>query len=238
MSYRQTIDCASCGLLRLCLAGRVSTAPMTAQRLQIRRAQVRAGDCLFRAGEPVHSLFTLRSGCVKEVTTVSGAVLGFAVPGEILGLEHAESASFAHTAMAVADSHYCEVSWRSLRQLWSESPEVGSEVIALMARVARTSQQMLGVMRDQQSLQRVSVFLLNLSLRLGKAGALVTDFRFGMGRADIASYLGLSSETVSRCFSELVRLNLISVQAKRIQLLNVPSLRSLFAADDELPAIT
>jgi CRP-like cAMP-binding protein len=49
-----------------------------------------------------------------------------------------------------------------------------------------------------------------------------------MNRDDIANYLGLRSETVSRCFTELARRQLIKVQAKRVNILQTNELRKVF----------
>ena len=52
-----------------------------------------------------------------------------------------------------------------------------------------------------------------------------------MNRDDIADYLGLRSETISRCFTELARRGLIKVRAKRVQILQAAELRSVFYSD-------
>ena len=50
-----------------------------------------------------------------------------------------------------------------------------------------------------------------------------------MNRDDIANYLGLRSETVSRCFTELARQHLIDVKAKRVRILEVSELRRIYS---------
>jgi CRP/FNR family transcriptional regulator len=68
-------------------------------------------------------------------------------------------------------------------------------------------------------------FLLNLSARYGKLGLSTTHFNLPMSRADIANYLGLTGETISRLLSRFRDEGLISCQGREIQLLNLTALR-------------
>ena len=78
---------------------------------------------------------------------------------------------------------------------------------------------MLILIRDREAIERVAGFLLNVSGRLQIRGVRGREFRLSMNRDDIAAYLGLRSETVSRCFTELGRRGWIKVRAKRVQIL-------------------
>ncbi len=86
---------------------------------------------------------------------------------------------------------------------------------------------MLTLIRDKEALERIAGFLLNLSDRLQLRGVQGREFRLGMNRDDIASYLGVRSETVSRSFTELSRRRLIRVRAKRVQITKPAELRGV-----------
>ena len=90
------------------------------------------------------------------------------------------------------------------------------------------ARELLTLIRDREALERVSGFLLNVSARLQSRGVRGREFRLAMNRDDIANYLGLRSETVSRCFTELARRNLIRVRAKWVQIMNSADLRKVY----------
>ena len=244
MSDSTCIDCHHCGLRGLCLPGRVvSEHQERLQQLRIRRGRATAGQWLFRPGESVFSLFAVRSGCVKEVTTPSyGAshtesIVGFTLPGEVLGLSNAGAARCLSGAQAVANSQYCEIPWSAFRQLCAESLQVSEELLQLLARATLISQQALTLMRGKDALAQVASFLCNLSERLAQRGLHAHEFRLSMTRLDIAHYLGLTAETVSRCFTELSKRGLIEVQAKYVRLLQHTGLQRLFDGETHLPAM-
>jgi len=75
--------------------------------------------------------------------------------------------------------------------------------------------------------QRVAAFLVALSDRHRRLGYASTRFDVRMMRQEIASYLGLSVETVSRLFSRLQHDRVIEVRGREVQLKNVAGLRQL-----------
>ena len=84
------------------------------------------------------------------------------------------------------------------------------------------------MIRDKEAYQRVAGFLLNLLTRMQIRGVRAREFRLGMNRDDIANYLGMRSETVSRCFTQLARRQLIKVNAKRVHILQMNELRRVY----------
>jgi len=193
--------------------------------------RIARGKALYRSGDRVDSFYMIRSGCIKELdesASRSGAVINFALPGEMLSLHSVGNVFSKTTSIAVEPSFVCVVSWSAFNQLCAESPRVAAEFIRLIAKAGTAARDLLTLIRDKEAQQRVSGFLLNVSSRLQVRGVRGREFRLGMNRDDIANYLGLRSETVSRCFTELARRQLITVRAKRVQILHAPELRKVF----------
>jgi CRP/FNR family transcriptional regulator len=198
--------------------------------LRIRKLRFARGKALYRTGDEVESFYMIRSGCIKEVddsTGRRGSVINFVLPGEMLSLQSLGSARSSTTSIAVEPSFVCVVPWRAFNRLCAESPRVASEFIRLIAKASMPARDLLTLIRDREAIERVAGFLLNLSGRLQVRGVRGREFRLGMNRDDIAAYLGLRSETVSRCFSELGRRGMIMVRAKRVQILQPTELRSV-----------
>lgn len=217
--------CDLCGLRRLCFPGRVAG-------LRIRGARIDRGSPLFRYGERVDGLFMIRSGCIKEIedgASRHGTVVNFALAGEMLSLQSLGNTVSKTTAIAVEPSHVCVVPWNKFNQSRASSPLVVGEFIQLIAQAGVTARESLALIRDKEAFQRVAGFLLNMFSRTQARGAPAREFRLGMNRDDIANYLGIRSETVSRCFTELSRRELIKVKAKRVQILQMDELQQIYA---------
>lgn len=215
--------CDLCGLDRLCFFGRVPG-------LQMRRVRTNRGTPLFRSGEHVPALFAIRSGCVKEVemqTGRQGSILNFATAGEILSLQSVASAPSRTTAITVEPSFVCVVPWNACNQSRLSAPRVLRELLQLIANAGLKVRESVALVREKEAPQRVAGFLLNMLERTHVQGAHPRELRLPMNRNDIANYLNLRSETVSRCFTELARRQLIKVKAKRVQVLDADELRRI-----------
>ncbi|HEY4644937.1 MAG TPA: helix-turn-helix domain-containing protein [Steroidobacteraceae bacterium] len=224
-----SVQCARCGFRRVCFSPRVpGRGPGTPHRLPIRHRQLARGAALFHAGDRLSAVYALRSGCVKEVVFSPEGdelVTGFYLPGELLGLSALPDKRFRSSAVAVEPTRSCEIPWRSLAQSMAMSPEIATELIALTARAASAAQDIAVSVMRRSALSRVAGFLLAVGARRRERGLHGQRFRLGLRRRDIASYLGLTLETVSRSFSELARRNLIRVRAKQFELLRLGDLQ-------------
>jgi CRP/FNR family transcriptional regulator, anaerobic regulatory protein len=73
----------------------------------------------------------------------------------------------------------------------------------------------------------LAAFILSVYNRLDKRGIASVDFRLSMSRSDIASYLGLASETVSRILMKLQKLGMIKIRNKQVQIADLDALEDL-----------
>jgi CRP/FNR family transcriptional regulator len=219
---RTISSCASCGLHALCIRNPGRQEVLLAGKLQIRHGTVARGNALFWSGQRNGAFYALRSGCVKDVITrLDGteAVVHFSLPGEIVGLGSLATSRAATTAIAVEATRYCRVPLAAVHRLAEEIPDVGRELVRLLAATVATTQQVVASVLDRDALARVAGCLLDISRRMQRTGFDGSRFRLGLTRGDLASYLGVTIETVSRCLTELRRRRLIDVRAKELRLL-------------------
>jgi CRP/FNR family transcriptional regulator len=224
-------DCAMCGLHRVCFPAHVASgSDRNANAVRIHRTRVAYGNALYRAGDRIESLYMVRSGCIKELDgadTAHDSIANFCLPGELLTLQSAGPAYSRTTCLAVQASFICAVPWRIVEEACAAAPDVASELINLIVKSGVATRELLTMIRSKEALQRVAGFCLNMCARVQWRGHPAGEFRLGMSREEIAQYLGLRSETVSRCFSELARRGLISVRARRVQVLAPAELRTV-----------
>jgi CRP-like cAMP-binding protein len=179
---------------------------------------------IFGENEPADYVYRVISGSVRTYKILSDGrrqIGGFYLPGDIFGLEFAEEHTFS--AEAVSDAKVVVVKRSAIAALAGRDPAIGRELFALTGReLRRVQDRMLLLVKSAQ--ERVAGFLLEMAERAG-AGNTV---ELPMSRQDIADYLGLTIETVSRTLTGLESAAAIEVQtSRRIMLRNRSALSRL-----------
>jgi CRP/FNR family transcriptional regulator len=105
-------------------------------------------------------------------------------------------------------------------------PELQVRLSAALAQEIRRDRSWMLTIGTLPAEQRVATFLLDIATRLAHLGFSARHFILRMGRADIASFLALKHETVSRALSHLEKLEYISVLRREVKLLDIASLRA------------
>jgi len=179
---------------------------------------------IFGEGEPTDYLYKVGSGSVRTYKILSDGrrqIGGFYLPGDVFGLESADEHTFS--AEAITDAKLLVVKRSAVAALASRDAGIARELFNLTGRELRRMQErMLLLVKSAQ--ERVASFLLEMAER-ASAGNIV---ELPMSRQDIADYLGLTIETVSRTLSGLENAAAIEVPtSRRIVLRNRPALNRL-----------
>jgi CRP/FNR family transcriptional regulator len=209
-----------------------------------RNRPLHRGDYLFRNGERFRSLFVVKTGSVKTYApSPEGGeqVLGFHLPGEIIGLDAIEKEAHACSARVLETSAICEVPFSMFEELSSSIPSLQHQMYRLLSKEISHDTEMLLLLGKKSAEERLAAFLLSMSKRLRKRGLSPTDFYLSMSRHEIGNYLGLAVETVSRLFTRFQEEGLLKVDRKHVQLRDLDMLESIVAravADDHRQRIT
>ncbi len=176
---------------------------------------------IFGENEPADYLYKVVSGGVRTYKILSDGrrqVGGFYLPGDIFGLEFAEEHTLS--AEAIADTKVLVVKRSAIDALAGRDASVARQLFALTGReLHRVQDRIMLLVKSAQ--ERVASFLLEMSARVSGANAI----ELPMSRQDIADYLGLTIETVSRTLTSLEELAAIEVPtSRRIVLRNRPAL--------------
>lgn len=215
--------------------------PEDVERLDgiVKRARpLHRGDYLFRSGERFRSLYVVKTGSVKSYAPSEEGgeqVLGFHLPGEIIGLDAIEKEVHACSAKVLETSAICEVPFSRLEELSSRIPSLQHQMYRLLSKEIAQDTEMLLVLGKKSAEERLAAFLLSMSQRLRKRGLSPTDFYLSMSRHEIGNYLGLAVETVSRLFTRFQDEGLLKVDRKHVELLDLRALETTVthvAADD------
>ena len=217
-----TSHCAHCHLRQWCApSGIASTDGDRADGLMFGRRRVRAGQQLYREGEPFKYLYEVRSGNLKSsLTTAQGLarVSAFHMTGELIGLDGVAEGQHASSVTALEDAEVCAVSYARLTELALSHAHLQQTLMQHMSREIVRELRMLVLLGSMTAEERLATFLLSLSQRLAARGYSASDFHMRMTRADIGSYLGMTLETVSRTFSAFQKLRLLEVDQRHIRI--------------------
>jgi CRP/FNR family transcriptional regulator len=224
-------SCASCGLHQLCLPASIGDEdlPELDRIVEVKKTLERE-QALFAAGQPFRALYVVRSGAFKTSTIDSQGevqVLGFHLPGEIMGLDAIASGRHECSAEALMKSSACEVPYDRLEAVALELPGLQQQLMRVISREVQHDQRHLVMIGRKVALERLAIFLHSLSQRLERVRRDPHLFVLPMSRRDLANYLGLVVETVSRLFSRLSELGVIAVERKTIRILDPAKLREL-----------
>jgi CRP/FNR family transcriptional regulator len=186
-----------------------------------------AGDRLFRAADRVDAMYRVRSGVVKTSLTGQDGVeqvTGFYGAGEWVGLDALDGEHYRSEAVALETASVCVIPYRVLRERMSNSSHAARLMVQAMSRRLATKEGIhLSLARDN-AVQRLAAFLLDLSQRRGAAGLDATHIALPMSRGEIASYLALAVETVSRLFTRLHRAGIVRVHRNHVEVKDHASL--------------
>lgn len=220
--------CASCSLADLCL-------PMGLERRDVEQlgslvdmvGPLHEGDHLYRENDPFRALYAVRGGFFKTyLIDESGReqVLGFHLPGELVGLDAIYPGHHQCNAVALDTATVCKLPYGELSDLAAHVPSLQRQLFRLMSKDIGAAHALSG---DFTAEERLAAFLLALSDRFEARGYSARRFTLAMPRRDIANYLRLAPETVSRVFRRFQDDGLIAVERRDLRLLDISRLKEL-----------
>ena len=223
--------CGTCNLRELCVPAGLNAGEME-QLNQIihRKRPLKRGDHLYRTGDPLKSLYAIRTGFFKSsVLHEDGReqVAGFHMMGELLGMDAIDSAKHMCGVVAIEDSEVCEIPFDEFEELGRELPMLQQHFHRILSREIARDYGVMLLLGSMRAEERLAAFLLNLSKRFAARGYSSSQFHLRMTREEIGSHLGLKLETVSRAFSHFQNEGIVAVQNKNIQILDPERLHAL-----------
>lgn len=220
-------ECESCPMARVCHPA--CAEPAMAQGERGRRL-LRRGEALFRAGDALQYLYQLRAGSLKiRVTNHAGLeqITAFPASGALLGLDAIESGFHACDAIALEDSLLCALPYAQLVANCGLDPLAARQFHRLIAHDINHCQRLLLTLGRMSTDERIASFLIETSEQMAAHGYSAREFILKMTREDIANYLGMEIETVSRVFSRLQAASLLQVSKRHLKLPDIDALRRM-----------
>lgn len=222
--------CSTCAFSQACLSqGMDKTALMDLHVLVEHIGPFHSGAHIFREGEPFEAIAAVRAGTVKTYVIDSDGrehVLDFHLPGEVIGLNAIDGEHYPCNAIALDTVMLCRFSFPKIAVLAARLPGLQQQLFRLLSRDIGRAALLAG---DWTADQRMAAFLVGLSRRLAARGFSPNRFQLTMGRTDIANYLRLAPETVSRVLRRFQEEGMLRVERREVELADRERLDALAA---------
>lgn len=212
------VSCKNCSLASLCFPVQLDVAELDALDQKIkRRKPIKRGEALFHINDKLGQLYVVRSGAFKAFVPYSThqQITNFYLPGEIIGFDSVATKQHQTTSIALTDSFVCEVSYDDLTQFAAKHQSIQRQVMSMMSQEISSFKQ---ACYHGDAAQKLLHFLHQLAERFQRRGLSATEFELPMSKQDIANYLGMANETVSRLFNKLQAQGDLSIDKRLVRL--------------------
>jgi CRP/FNR family transcriptional regulator len=231
--------CAQCGARSYSVCGAIADNDLGPLAALAVVTEVDGGRTFVEEGDSAESFFNITSGIAKLYKLLPDGrrqITGFAGPGHFLGL--AVSSVYTFSAEAIGPVRFCRFSRPKLRKLLIEFPKLERRLLEVTANELMAAQEQMLLLGRKTARERLASFLM-MQAELMQTG--LTQMGHGascagrgaritlaMTRGDIADYLGLTIETVSRTLSRLRAEGMISIPTTNdVVILNCRALENL-----------
>lgn len=224
-------SCAECTLNSVCLPKYLKPSQVDTIENFIQRSRViHKGDYIHRQGDKVKSLYIVRSGSVKEAIICNNGneqILAFYFPGEIVGLDSLSKQIYNCSVSALETTTYCALPIKEFMNICSQIPSLQHMLLTIMSKALAFENKMLLSACNKNAEEKIATFLMTISKRYKRLGYNPTELRLPMSRQEIGAYFGLTSETVSRIFTDFQKHKIISIRSRQLKIKNMDALTKL-----------
>lgn len=188
-------------------------------------------NILFQQCTPLTNIYAVTSGAYKLIQKTDDNednIIGLRFPGELVGEDALYLKEYNYTAVSVGESSVCKVSVDKVTSCGKLIPEIKQNFIELLSRQSYVRQKNFQAYIGKKSADSLlASFLLNIVERNAIYTGESDSINLPISRNDIANFLGLRRETLSRVFSKFQKEQLINVENKIIHLLEREKLSKL-----------
>ena len=222
------VECAQCRVRSLSVCAALDPDELAALDKLSRHVSFDARDTLFEQDEPSDCVFNLTSGSVRLYKLLPDGrrqIVGFALPGDFLGLSMSDRNAFSADALSPVAA--CQFSRQSFSELLDEKPHLLRRLHSMASHELSLAQDQMVILGRRTAEEKVAAFLMGLRKRWSRIDRSTVHVPLPMTRQDIGDFLGLTVETVSRMLTRLAREKAIVIVPDGVRLLDLPRMESL-----------
>lgn len=199
---------------------------------------LKSNSVLFHQGDPFHSIFMIKSGCIKILSVDEDgeeSLDGIYFPGEFIGLNSISSNSYNHYAITASNSIVCKIPYRNLEKVSEAEPSLSTHFIGAVS--DQLSREIIwrrfvtkSTMKD-----RLIGFLLDVSEKFELESESNDSFKLPISLQETSYLLDMRKETLSRQIKELNNSNLIQINKRTVTIKDRDKLKLMLDRKLTLP---
>jgi CRP/FNR family transcriptional regulator len=223
--------CAECSVRDISVCSSLSAAELGEFEHLGRRVHFASGEAVFSEEEISTSLCNVIKGVLRLYKLLPDGrrqIVGFALPGDFLGMSATDRHSFS--ADAICNVTVCQFAKAPFARFIENKPHLLRRMNELAVRELSQARDHMVLLGRRSAEEKVAAFLLGWRGRVASIDRPSTIVRLPMSRQDIADFLGLTIETVSRTLTRLERIGVIEIIQGGINLLDAARAEALAAA--------
>ena len=220
--------CEQCRVRSLSLCGALEADELVDLDRLSRPMHHAARETIFEQDELADSVFNITSGSARLYRLLPDGrrqVVGFALPGDFLGLALTERNAFSADALTPLTA--CSFSRQSFSDFLDSKPHLLRKLHAMAGHELSLAQEQMVILGRRTAEEKIAAFLIGLRKRWARLSTSSVTIPLPMTRQDIGDFLGLTVETVSRMLTRLAREKAILIVPDGVRLLNVARIEAL-----------
>lgn len=226
-------SCRQCSLSELCLPRGLTDEELTdLEKVIDQQPPIDKNQYLYRNGDKFKSFYAVKSGAMKSVfTSVDGEeqIVGFHLPGELVGLDGLNTKRHTCDCIVLERSSVCELPSIRMEELCRRYSSLHRAMHSIIGKTISEDQSMLLLLARRSAEERLASFLVSLSQRSLLRGISGSEFDMPMSMRDIANYLGLAPETLSRLVKKFDKTGVARIDKRRAIILSHDKLNVMVA---------
>lgn len=228
--YNRSHRCAVCDVRSFSICSAVDQTDLLELERIGRSVHLAPNEALFTAGQSASSVYNLTAGFARLYKLLPDGrrqILGFGLSGDFVGAGPSDRYNFSADAIEAVSA--CRVSADLFARFSVYRPHLLLRINEVAARELTLAEDQMLLLGRRTAEEKVAAFLIGWRDRLIRIGDDRQTIRLPMSRQDIADFLGLTIETVSRTLTRFDREKMLVIVSSGVRLLDAPRAEALAA---------
>ncbi len=204
--------CAACEIREFTFCSALRDEELGHLQAIVRQVRMTPQQMLFQEGDDAGNVYNILAGILKLYKLLPDGrrqITGFVHQGDYLGI--AASGVYSYSAEAITEVALCRFPRRQLYLLFDRFPKLEGRLLGIATDELTAAQDQMLLLGRKTAAEKLASFLLGLARRMNGVDGADKPVPVPMTRGDVADYLGLTVETVSRTLSRLKKAGLIAI---------------------------